>query len=79
MSQTLSTLFSLLLCAGALGVIAFSIWEDQAAFRVAMRGGRALPAALPPRTHRVVAPRAARIIRLEPAPTPAMLPRRVAA
>jgi hypothetical protein len=77
MSQTLSTLFSLLLCAGALGVIACSIWEDQMAFRTAIRGGRIGPVALPPHTHRVASPRAARMIRLDVAPV--ARPRRAAA
>lgn len=68
MFQTVSTLFSLLLSAGATGVIAHSILENRSALRIALHGSRRMPMVLPARTHRVAAPRAARFIRLEVAP-----------
>ncbi len=68
MVQTVSTLFSLLLSAGAMGVIAHSILENRLALRIALHGSKPMPVVLPARTHRIAAPRAARFIRLEAAP-----------
>ena len=66
MFQTFTTLGSLLTAAGAAAVIVRSVLEDRQAFQVALRAGARLAhAPLPPRTHRVAAPRAARIIRME--------------
>ena len=67
MVQTMLTMFSLLLGAGGLGVIAAALAEDWGALgRALARGtGGGLPP-LPPHTHRMPAPQAARIIRITP-------------
>jgi len=63
MLQTVATMVSMLLSAGAGGVIVLSIWEDRMALRRALIGTHrmTLPQ-LPPHTHRVAGPRPARMI-----------------
>lgn len=66
MMETVTTMVSLLLSAGAAGVIGASVWEDRHALRRALGNPAAdvLPP-LPLHTHRVVGPRPARFIKVQ--------------
>ena len=66
MIETLTTMVSLLLSAGAASVIGMTLWEDRLALGRALAGTPAfVPAPLPPHTHRVAAARRARIVRMD--------------
>ena len=65
MVETVTTMVSLLLSAGAAGVIGVSIWDDRQALRRALTCSGSAMRALPPHTRRVAGPRPARFIRLQ--------------
>ena len=65
MIETVTTMVSLILSAGAVGIIGGSMWEDRQALRRALVCSGTGLKALPPHTHRVAGPRPARFIRLQ--------------
>lgn len=70
MIETLTTMVSLILSAGAAGVIGHAMWEDRQSLRRALACPGGVSRTLPPHTHQVAGPRRARFITVRTASEP---------